>query len=95
MFWNHLSDQEKKSSRSLCLVWVSLKIEIPAAKMLLSRSPVMESETQIYRGGWIYSCMLIYLFKAFFQILIYSIIMIGFILTYWEKIRHMAKMAWL
>ncbi len=47
-------------------VWVVLKNEIPAAKMLLCRSPVMESETLIYKGGWIYSCMLKNLFKAFF-----------------------------
>ncbi len=46
----------------------------------------MESEIYIYRGGWIYSPTLKYLFEAsFFQILIYSIILIGCILTYWEQ----------
>ncbi len=34
--------------------------------MLLCRSQIMESETLIYRGGWIYSRTLKYLFKVSF-----------------------------
>ncbi len=34
--------------------------------MLLCQSRIMESETEIYRGGWIYSRTLKYLFKASF-----------------------------
>ncbi len=32
--------------------------------MLLCRSRIMKSETLNYSGGWIYSCMLKYLFIA-------------------------------
>ncbi len=34
--------------------------------MLLYQSRIMKSETSIYKGGWIYSRMLKYLFKASF-----------------------------
>ncbi len=50
--------------------------------MLLCRSWVMESETM---GGWIYSLMLKYLFKASFFSDSYLQHYLGCILTYWKK----------